>query len=436
MAGLTLRHVSARVSALVLVAASLVAEAEASGVGPGIELVSRIEIPSASEWTYFPKIVLEGPLLATMVQSSAHTTTIDVVRRGATGAEWEPDGTLPVSSTSAWNLAFLGEVLAYQVTDLPGGPAIQLASRSVDGWAISGALAVEQAGSDFGRLVAGDKERLVSIAGTFWQEQDAEVLTWVRDPGGAQEWSLAQRFPIDGAVGITDLALAGDTLAVLAYLGPGAHRVELFDWGGEAGWIPVHTIAGGSWEDLDLRPDRLALGKMWGSFAGSFGFVELWHRGEAGWHPDATVVAPLEPDGYQGRIGYRVHFLASGDLIAQAFPPPGCNSDPTCEPGPPRGSRLYQFAERPEWTLVARWEDDPTVPEGQVGQELVSSGSLVIANALAAPPHSLRVFATVGPSALEIPTAGRAGLVALAVVLAAAALIGVSSRRRGRPGTR
>lgn len=396
------------------------------GLGRQIELVDRIGLPSSTEATRYTQLAREGPLLAAMVETAVYADSLDFYRRGEHGdADWQPDGSLPVPRTDSLNITWLGERLAYHVMTFPAGPAIQLASRAETGWYVSGMLRADQPGDFFGRLVTGNATRLVSVAGTLGQ--NADLLTWVRNPGTSAGWTLTQRIPIDGALSLVDLVMADDTLAVLVSVAGGT-RVELFDWEAGPGWVLDHTIEPGSWNDLDLRADHLAIASMWGSHDGSPGLVELWERSEGNWGPDTTIVAPIETDGYQGRIGYRVHFLESGDLIAQAFPP-GCTGDPTCEPGPPGGSRLYQFDSRREWALAGWWRDDPTAPEGQVGQELVSSGNYVIANALGGPEPSLRVFSTVGQSALEIPTAGPYGLVGLAALLAVAALIVLSLRR-------
>lgn len=359
-----------------------------------------------------------------------YSAGIDVFRRSGVGpTDWTFEGTIAVPRTDAWNLAVLGESLAYQITSFPGGPRIQLASREGELWSVAGELAVDEPGNTFGLLLAGDENRLVTIAGAFGQYVD--LVTWVRAAGAPKSWELLQRFRVDGARYVWDLAIAGQTLAVLTYRGAGqGTRVEVFEWVPHEGWEPSQTIVGGSWEELDLAADRLALGSMWSSSAGSRGVVEVWRRDTAEWMPDATVVAPVEPDGYQGRIGYRVHFLDSGDLIAQAVPPPGCPGDPTCVPDPPQGSRLYQFARDQDWALIGSWADDPTAPEGQLGVHLASHGSYLIASANAHDP-GLRIFSTIGPSPLEIPTAGPRGHIALALAVGAGGVALLLGRRRG-----
>jgi hypothetical protein len=382
-----------------------------------IELLGRLALPSAGQYDR-SAVATSGPLLAVLVETTQSSANIDVFRRSGSGAmDWEAEGTVVVPSSDAWNLTFVGEDLAYEVGYGAHDRRIQLASKQGGSWEVAGELSVEGAGNVFGQVVVGDEQRLVTIGGRFWQ--NAEIVTWIREPFG---WSLLQRLPIVGAVYISDLAMDGPALAASVYYGAGqGGGLELFEWDSDYGWRFTQSAEpGGLNGDVEIRGDVLAVSDMWSSHDGSAGRVDLWRRGTAGWGYETTVVAPVEADGEQGRIGYQLHFLESGDLVAQAFPPPPC-PDPTCEPGPPRGSRVYQFSSRRGWALVGWWRDEPSGPEGQVGYDLASYGPFVLASANALDP-ALRVFGTVQPSPLEIPTLHELGSVALALLLLGAGL--------------
>ena len=82
--------------------------------------------------------------------------------------------------------------------------------------------------------------------------------------------------------------------------------------------------------------------------------------------------------------------------------------------------------------MVGWWRDEPSGPEGQVGFDLASHGPYLIASANALDP-GLRVFGTVQPSPLEIPTLHGLGSVALALLLLGAGLRELRASIPARP---